>query len=492
MFHFDPSNLDKILEAGITDFRPARNEAQRPIPANLVFLAARFAHYRVSLSLLHRVLDSALVKIEAVVDKRQQDMAVLAFWLSNCTLLLYYLRRDPGLEANTSSLQLTIAEMVNDIAALIEKDGERRLERILTKAMLDFENNPRPDLKYQGEWSLFRSKPKTAVSEPIERQILPPSLDQQARVSPTNVQRELESIANVLSIFDIHVAMKVQILAQLLYWINARLFNSIISAREYRSRHKATQIRFNIWQLEEYFRRQSQTSDRRDLGIFVNMRDIMVQTFKKQLAPTIQLLQWLQALSAQQDIESLTDLMSKVHLLSTQQLTHTAKGYRAESVGERMPPKKVLRQIDSLRTADEQKRKSIVSTASPVKEDKLEPDTNETRPSTDQPSTPIDPVSDELHTPTGLMLQEDFLLPFSLPTTAELINSYGIGNGHSRVERGRAAKFSPEVPDAFWEHLESLGLTQTASQGEVVTTDGEHEGATETEAEAQPNWDGGA
>ena len=489
MFPFALSNLDKVLEASITDFRPARSEAQRPIPANIVFLAARFAHYRVSSSLLHRVLESALAKIEAVVDKSQQDMAVLTFWLSNCTLLLYYLRRDTGLETDTSSLQLTIAEIVHDIAALIEKDGERRMERILVKAMLDYENNPQPDLKYQGEWSLFRSKPKTAASEPIERQILPPSLDQQARISPTNVQRELESIANVLNIFDVHVVIKIQILAQLLYWINARLFNSIISARGYRSRHKATQIRFNIWQLEEYLRRQSQTSDRRDLGIFVNMRDIMVQTFEKQLAPTIQLLQWLQALSAQQDVESLRDLMSKVHLLSAQQLMHTAKGYRAESVGEKMPPKKVLRQIESLRTGVEQKRKSSISMASSTNQDKLEPDNNDTRASTDQPSTPIDSVSDELHTPTGLLLQEDFLLPFSLPTAAELIGSYGSGYGHGRAERERAAKFIPEIPDEFWESLESLGLTKTTSRDEVVMANNEDGVDGEAEPEARPSWD---
>lgn len=494
MFNFAPRNLGAILDCAITNFKPARNKAQKPVPANIVFLAARYAHYHASQTLLDQIFETAIAKIEDVVDRNQQDLAFLAFWSSNCVLLLYYLRKDPGLQGSTSGIQATLAELISDITTLIERDGERRLDRVLVTAMLDFENNPRPDLRYSGEWSLFRSKPKAVPVESIDKQILPPTLEKQARVSPENIKREFDSIAFVLGVYDVHVVIKIQILAQLLYWINARVFNLILSTREYRSRHKATQIRYNIWLLEDYFRRQSQLATKHDLGIFANMRDTMVQTYTKQLGPVIQLLQWLQALSAQQDVESLQDLISKVPLLSAQQLIHTAKGYRAESTGEKMPPKKVLRQIESLRNSDIQRKSSTgpVTPNAPVESNAPAASSPATpvpkqeaigsRPSADGPPTPIDATLDELPILTGLLLQEDYMLPFSLPTATDLLKAYGAGYGG--VDRERERRFTPEVPDEFWEQLDGLGLTTSVSRD----GNGNNDKAEENEAEDRVSW----
>ncbi|KAI5287118.1 hypothetical protein KEM54_006226, partial [Ascosphaera aggregata] len=88
MFVFQESELDKILDIVITNMMPVRSPSQKPVPANLIFLSARYAHYHATPELLAQLLLTAMDRINEVVEKHQWDMTFLAFWLSNATLLL--------------------------------------------------------------------------------------------------------------------------------------------------------------------------------------------------------------------------------------------------------------------------------------------------------------------------------------------------------------------------------------------------------------------
>jgi len=108
MFVFQENELERILDIIITNMTPQRSPSQKPIPANILFLSARYAHYHSGPELLETLLVSAMDKVNDVVEKHQWDMTVLAFWMSNATLLLHYLKKDAGLTVSTSEFQLQL------------------------------------------------------------------------------------------------------------------------------------------------------------------------------------------------------------------------------------------------------------------------------------------------------------------------------------------------------------------------------------------------
>ena len=156
MFVFQESELDRILDIIITNMTPQRSPSQKPVPANILFLSARYAHYHSSPELLETLLTSAMDKINDVVEKHQWDMTILAFWISNATLLLHYLKKDSGLVEATAEFQLQMAELVNEIFILIIRDAERRMDKVLDQSMLDHEAMPGfEDVHFQHEWKIF-------------------------------------------------------------------------------------------------------------------------------------------------------------------------------------------------------------------------------------------------------------------------------------------------------------------------------------------------
>jgi hypothetical protein len=142
MFVFQESELERILDIIITNMTPQRSPSQKPVPANILFLSARYAHYHASPELLETLLVAAMAKINEVVERYQWDMTVLAFWMSNATLLLHYMKKDQGVMSATTDFQLQMAELINEIFILIIRDAERRMDKNLDQAMLDHEPMP--------------------------------------------------------------------------------------------------------------------------------------------------------------------------------------------------------------------------------------------------------------------------------------------------------------------------------------------------------------
>jgi len=148
---------------------PQRSPSQKPVPANMIFLSARYAHYHANQDLLAKLLLTAMDKINDVVETHQWDMTILAFWISNATLLLHYLKKDAGLGGSTTEFQLQLAELINEIFILIIRDAERRMDKVLDSAMLDHETIPGfEDITFQNEWKIFKRKAQVK-EEPAER-----------------------------------------------------------------------------------------------------------------------------------------------------------------------------------------------------------------------------------------------------------------------------------------------------------------------------------
>lgn len=474
MFVFQESMLPEILTLIINQMAPQRNPSQKPVPANLLFLMARYAHYHMTDPLLSSLLTDAMDRINDVVEKQQWDMTMLAFWISNATLLLHYLKKDAGLSTATSKFQIELAELINEIFILIIRDAERRINKVLETAMLDHETIPGfEDVSFQGEWKILKTKPKAKAPEPIEKRYRPPSPKRRAQTSPRNITSLLSSTLFVLDLYDVHSVITSQILAQLFYWLGAELFNRVMLTKRYLSRTKAMQIRMNVSVLEDWARSNSRQPEHYENGSTVSSGQNTIEAARQHLAPVTQLLQWLQCFSSLgEDFDSLVATLLQLQRLSPTQLIHTAKNYRLE-VGEKGLPKSAMKYLVQLQKGQETLIKGPASqAATPAASESPVPVGTEPNalvsssaenggsspktPSESQPNsmnaTPFQDLSHSSH-PNSLILDPSLMLPFSLPTSTDMLISYGAGIGG--VNRERARKYIPTIPT---EVLAKLGL----------------------------------
>lgn len=482
MFVFQESELGRILDIIITNMTPQRSPSQKPVPANILFLSARYAHYHAHADLLAKLLVTAIDKINDVVETHQWDMTILAFWISNATLLLHYLKKDAGLSDSTSEFQLQLAELINEIFILIIRDAERRIDKVLDSAMLDHETIPGfEDITFQNEWKIFKRKHQVK-EEPIEKKYRPPSPKARAKPSPRNVASLLSSTLFVLDLYDIHSVITAQILAQLLYWLGAELFNRVMSNRKYLARTKAMQIRMNISSLEDWARSNNRQPEHYEHGSMTSSGETTIDSARTHLAPVIQLLQWLQCFSSlvQDDFEALVSTLQQLTRLTPQQLLHAVEHYRPE-VGEKGLPKSAKKYLVDLRKNLEDRKQQQRNSrrqsglpTTPVKNSNgQKPQTPESNgkpaPNTMKP-LPADQVDDEDDAPEHLLLDPALMLPFSLPTSTDMLVTYGAGFGGLNRERER--KYIPTVPAEF---LTKLDLSGGRAQSTYEEKDWENE-----------------
>jgi hypothetical protein len=138
MLAFGPAQLAGILDVLITSYTPCSQPlSKRSLPANAVYLYARFAHYRCDETWLEELLEGTVERIEQgiyvspscrtnavtlrisvlIAQSNVDNLAYLAFWAYNATLLLHLLRTDPGLEPACDELGLLgmMEELINAI-----------------------------------------------------------------------------------------------------------------------------------------------------------------------------------------------------------------------------------------------------------------------------------------------------------------------------------------------------------------------------------------
>lgn len=458
MFVFQADKLEAIFDLIITNMTPQRSPSQKPVPANLIFLMARYAHYHMTASLLEDVLTRAMDLINDVIERHQWDMTMLAFWISNSTLLLHYLKKDAGLAQSTSKYQLELAELVNETFILIIRDAERRMNKVLDVAMLDHETIPGlDDIAFQGEWKVFKSKSK-AKDEPPEKRFRPPSPKRRAQTSPRNITSLLSSTLFVLDLYDVHSVITAQILSQLLYWIGAELFNRVMMTKKYLSRTKAMQIRMNVSAIEDWARTNNRQPEHYENGSTISTGENTVEAARRHLAPVIQLLQWLQCFSSLgEDHDSLVGTLVQLQRLTPTQLIHAVKTYRAE-VGEKNLPKAHMKFLIQLQRGEQSLIKRPLTpmveapesgSATPTQRNGTPVPANKSPVvSQDAPtpsiSSPLEPDTDSPMNRNALTLDQSLMLPFSLPTSTDMLITYGAGIGG--VNRERARKYIPTVP----------------------------------------------
>ena len=473
MFVFQEEYLDQILDTIITNMTPQRSPSQKPIPANVIFLSARYAHYHATHDLLAVLLVRAMIKINDKVERCQWDMTVLAFWISNATLLLHYLKKDSGLMVVTNEFQAQLSELLHEIYILIIRDAERRMDRVLDVAMLEHETIPGfEDVHFANDWNIFRSKNKVQVPEPIS--IRPNSDARKAQPSPRNITSLLSSTLFVLDLYDVHSVITAQILAQLFYWLGAELFNQILEKKKYLARTKAMQIRMNVSTLEDWARNNNRTPEHYENGSLSTSGESTIDAARKHLTPVIQLLQWLQCFSSLgDDTEALESTLKQMSRLTPEQLLRSSNGYRYE-VGEKGLSKVVRRRLQTMhmdvrnrRDQIRRERQNALSSGKTAASEQTPPPT---------PTSNSDAMTPSVQTPNGIDVRDDdelehdqllmdpsHMLQFQLPTSVDLRLSYG--GGYGGVNRERERRYIPTVPPEVLSKLDPSG------SGSVVDKD---------------------
>ena len=444
MFVFLESDIERILNVVVTTMTPQRSASQKPVPANLIFLGARYAHYHATPLLLTDWLASASEKIYEVVDRHQWDMTILAFWISNCTLLYYYLRKDTGLSEVTGDFQAQMAELIHEIYILIIRDAERRMDRVLDAALLDHETIPGfEDIHFQNEWNFLRSKSKVVAVEPMNKTYGPPSPKKKAQVSPRNVTSLLSSTLFVLDLYDVHAVITAQVLGQLYYWLGAEVFNRIMSNKRYLARTKAMQIRMNVSVLEDWARANNRLPQPKEYaGQSEDAKDGTMEIARRYLGPLVQLLQWLQCFSSlREDKIAMEATLEQLPALGAGMLTHAVKHYRAE-VGEGKLNKTAVKWIQEI------KSRPVQTPVSPLKQNGFQLDLGNDH-------------DDDENAPESNLLNPALLLPFHLPTAGDLLVSYGAGFGG--MDRARERRYVPAVPEDILRKLDPEGGKEKSS-----------------------------
>ncbi|KAI9310141.1 hypothetical protein BX666DRAFT_2011308 [Dichotomocladium elegans] len=405
MFVFGGDDLSHILETVITRIKlPIESHQDICVPANVIFLSARFAHYFSSPDLLNQVMSGALSRIGAVIKDSEGDVHMLAFWLSNQSQLLHYLKKDAGLVVSTADYQLNLSEMISETYAMLVADTARRLGKVLCPAMLEHEQvEGMEDVCFVDEWQRFFRRNSTRRSVLMNQGVQMrrhASLPLRSRsATPQQVTSVLSTAFYVLQKYEVPPTIIIQALAQFMHFMSCELFNRILTNKKLLSRSKAFQIRMNLSYVQDWVRHNRLPS-----SLF------------SYLSPVIQLLQLLQCVSQLADFESFIMTLKKFDALNALQVKRCVVNYRYE-VKEPRVPDEIEQYITQLAHDTIRYRQTIARLIPAEREDVI----NET-------------------------LDARFMLPFSLPTTAHT---------HGWIPKyAKERSAVPVIPESWMEKLD--------------------------------------
>ncbi|XP_077372230.1 unconventional myosin-Va-like [Festucalex cinctus] len=221
------------------------------LPAYIIFMCLRYADRVNDDQRASTLLNSVLSSIKGVIKRRGNDFDVSSFWLSNTSRLLHCLRQYSGDETfkahNTAkqnehcltNFELTeyqnvFADLAIQIYRQLIKSMEDTLQPLIVSSMLEHET-------IQG---VLGSKPtglrKRSPSSPEEEVTVEVLLQQLGLWHATMIQHGMDS------------GLIRQVVRQQFYIICAVTLNHLLLRKDMCSWSKGLQIRYNVWQLEEW------------------------------------------------------------------------------------------------------------------------------------------------------------------------------------------------------------------------------------------------
>lgn len=478
-----PSLLNFIfgLRSSLTTYQHATK-----IPAAIVFQLIRYSHFKVgSRDLTEFLFECFVTRLRSVTNTKSGvfnmaivaaelgdksgaaaaagagDIVLLSYWLSVIQFLHFYFVKSNIYPVYPKFLQELI-NLTQSLVATLSFSLNSRLNLLVDDCLINFTNLVDvSSVLYAKDWNLFKNKNKMHPSsyDDILDMLYPPTESELMKPSPVRYVQVLGALDYVLKLHAVDPLLRLETFSQVFYYINAVIFNTLISTSKNCSRAKAIQIRLNVSALEDWLRSHnyriykpdrlgdlssllgeskaefqlknlleetSNTNDPHSLSFYYKS---LYHIGKEHLLPTIELLQWLQVMSGLTDEESLINTINQFDCLNYYQLFKiTNKLYRYE-VNEKKIPKLLTQYLKRIMIEHGEKQVA----------------------------------NNHLHymTQTNFLLKEEYIylnpnhiFAVALPNFSELIVNYGSGIGGVKVMR--AKKYQPSLPISIMDDVEEI------------------------------------
>lgn len=461
-----PSLLDYIFGLRLAS---AHQHATK-IPAAIMFQLVRYSHNKVdSPDLTDFLFDCFVARLRSVTNTKSGvfnmamtegdkaapggagDIVLLSYWLSVLQYLHFYFTKGRIYHAYARYLQELI-NLTQSLVATLSFSINSRLNLLVDDCLINYTNLVDVlSVLYAKDWNLFKNKAKKHPStyDDILDMLYPPKESELMRPSPIKYVQVLGALDYVLKLHAVDPLLQFQTYSQVFYCINATIFNRIIASSKNTSRAKAVQIRLNISALEDWLRSRNHHIYRPDhIGGLVsllapekrtspltnllleedNAKDAHTLSFlykslyyvgRTNLMPTIELLQWLQVMSAIEDQESLVNTINEFDYLNYYQIYKVANSLYRYEVDEKKLSKQLVQYLKRLMNDQGEKQ---------VERSSLHYMTQSTF------------LLKELY----IYLNPNHVFGVALPNYNELIVAFGSGIGGIRLLR--AKKFQPLLP----------------------------------------------
>ncbi|XP_044050300.1 unconventional myosin-Va-like isoform X2 [Siniperca chuatsi] len=254
MLEYRQGDESRLLKNVVIDLKP-RGVAVSFIPglpAYIIFMCLRYADNVNDDQRVSALLNSTISSIKGVIKRRGDDFEVVSFWLANTCRLMHCLKQYSGDEVvmthNTakqnehcltnfelSEYQQVFGDLAIQIYRQLIKCMEDNLQPLIVASMLEHE-------PIQG---VMGSKPtglrKRSTSFPVEGAVTVEVLLQRLGLFHTTMcQHGMDS------------ELIKQVVKQQFYIICALTLNHLLLRKDMCSWSKGLQIRYNVWQLEEW------------------------------------------------------------------------------------------------------------------------------------------------------------------------------------------------------------------------------------------------
>lgn len=469
-----PSLLDYIFDLRINK---VNYQHDTKIPAAIVFQLIRFADMKVeSNELTEFTFDCFIARLRAVTNTKSGvfnmiiqddpqstggagDIVLLSYWMSVIQFLHFYFCKQDIYKKYPKFLQ-ELVNITQSLVSTLSFSINSRLNLLVDDCLLNFTNLVDvSNVLYAKDWNLFKSKKKVQNNfDAIHDMLYPPSQSELMKPSPLKYIQTLGALDYVLNLHQVDNLIKNQCFSQVFYYIDAIIFNKLISQSKYSSRSKAIQIRLNISAIEDWLRSHNynifhpekvgdlqslikgsefhltnilddnEKANKRNPNNLIFQYNSIYTIGKTQLQPTIELLQLLQCISSLNDDESLINTINQFDYLNYYQLLKVTKTYKYE-VDEKKLSKSSVNLIKKLMNEHGESQIKRINLNYMIQNKLLLKEYN-------------------------IYINPNHVYKSSIPNLAELINNYGSGLGGIRVLR--AKKFQPTLPIDLLDDLDEL------------------------------------
>lgn len=474
-----PSLLDYIF--GLRTAHRAHQHNTK-LPGAIMFQLIRYSHNKVgSKDLTEFLFECFITRLRSVTNTKSGvfnmaittaddkasaggagDIVLLSYWLSVIQFLHFYLAKGKVYLAFPKFLQELI-NLTQSLVATLSFSINTRLNPLMDDCLLNYTSLVDVSgVLYAKDWNLFKLQKKHPNTyDDILDMLFPPNQMELMKPSPLRYVQVLGALDYVLKLHSVDPLVRFQTFSQVFYYINAVLFNKLISSSKYCSRAKAIQIRLNVSALEDWLRSHNLRIHKPDhIGGLqsliqnpdsdqnITLSSLLEETDeskgphslsfyykslyhigKAQLMPTIELLQWLQVMSGLKDEEGLINTINQFEALNYYQLLKvTNKLYRYE-VDEKKVPKPLIQLLKGL-VAEQGENQVARSNAHYMTQ------------------------STFLLKEVYIYLNPNYVFAVALPNLSELIVNYGAGLGGVRVLRSR--KFQPTLPISVMDDVDEI------------------------------------